>query len=139
MIKFEIHRKSIEADTSKIAHDPTFRSIIINKGYFGLFVGIKYYNEYIIQEITYEEPNQPNISPPFSVPKIIKPTNNGNALSDVGLTCSAKKFRDHDCVPDEKPDIGLFLDTSYLYKDTLTTEDSCLNSCSGKGLFGFKL
>ena len=133
MIKFEINTKSIEANPAKIKMDPSLRAITIDRGYFGLFVGIKYYTEYIIQAITYEEINQPNLNSPFRYPGLLRPTNNGASASEMGLACNGKTFRAHACVPDEKPDIGLFLDTCDLYKDTLTTEDSCLNTCSGRG------
>ena len=135
MIKFEINTNSIEADPDKITSDPKFTKITINKGYFGLFVGIKYYKEYIIQAITFEESNHPNIIDPFSIPDLEPPKQETDeTLSNIGLTCSPSGlFRGNKCVSDEEPDIGLFLDTCYLYKDTLTTENSCLNSCSGKG------
>ena len=136
MIKYEINTNSIEADSNKIKYDIFINEIKIDKGYFGLFVGIKVYRGYIIQAITYEEPNQPNIKSPFVIPSLIQTTDYG--YNTIGLTCTDNYFRynystSYECVPDEKPDIGLFLDTCDLYKDTLTTENSCLNSCSGKG------
>ena len=54
MIKFEINTNSITTDPSKIGQDPKFTKITIDKGYFGLFEGIKYYKDFIIQSITYE-------------------------------------------------------------------------------------
>ena len=129
MIKFEINTNSIETNIGMITDDPTFKKVIINKGYFGLFVGMKYYMKYLIQAITYEITNPPNIISPFSVPEI----QNENGGSQIGLFCSAGKYQDRLCVPDEPPDVGLFVDTCRLYKDTLSTEDSCMNSCSGSG------
>ena len=85
-----------------------------------MFVGIKVYRGYIIQAITYEEPNQPNIKSPFVIPSLIQTTNYG--YNTIGLTCTGNYFLysysiSYECVPDEKPDIGLFLDTCDLYKD----------------------
>ena len=126
MIKFEINTESIEANPDKIGSDPTFDKIIIDKGYFGLFHKIKYYSEYIIQSITYEDGNPSNLKDPFIIPTPV-----------IYLNCASKIFtfnsKTYRCVLDEKPDVGSFLDTCSLYKDTLTTRDSCYNLCSGKG------
>ena len=128
MIKFEINTESIQADTDKIGDDPIFNRIIIDKGYFGLFGGIKHYNQYIIQAIAYEDANQPYNLSPFTIP-----------IPDIQLSCSSKYYTEspsnnkYPCFPDEKPDIGLFVDSCSLYKDTLKTEDSCMNFCSGNG------
>ncbi len=135
MIKFEINTDSITADPEKIGSDPTFDKIIIDKGYFGLFFGIRYYTEYIIQSITYENDDL-QIQNPFSVPQLQRPKNEDY---EIGLKCdqSSGKYikldKKYKCVPDEKPDVSLFLETCSLYKDTLTTTNSCLNLCSGNG------
>ena len=129
MIKFEINTDSIAADPTKIGDNPEFSKIKVSSGYFGLFVGIKYYNEYLIQSIAYETTNQPNLIDPFSIPKLIK----ADGEESIALTCSSQKYKGDDCVPDEPPDVGLFLNTCNLFKDTLTTENSCMNSCTGGG------
>ena len=130
MMKFEINTKSIETNIDMITVDPTFKSVTIDKGYFGLFVGINYYNEYIIQAISYESTNQPNMISPFSTPGIQRE----QGQSQIGLYCSGNLYKDtYECVPDEPPDVGLFLDICRLYKDTLSTADSCMNICSGSG------
>ena len=123
MMKFEINTDSIpvEIDSSKISDDPNFSKIIIDKGYFALFSEIKFYTEFIVQAITFEETNQPHLKNPFSIP--------GHQV--VYLKCTEDETAN--CVPDEKPDLGLFLDTCPLYQDTLTTTDSCINVCSGEG------
>ena len=129
MIKFEINTESIQANTEKIGEDPIFNKITIDQGYFGLFGGIKFYSDYIIQSIAYEDSNQPYNMEPFNIP-----------TPNIQLVCSSRIFtynsKSYKCFPDEKPDIGLFLDSCSLYKDTLQTEDSCLNFCSGKGWEG---
>ena len=135
MIKFEINTDSIEADPTKISQDPIFTKITIDKKYFGLFVGIKFYNEYIIQSIAYETSNQPYLLEPFLPPE---PKISKYETSSLGLYCPSsiyenKLHEQYECVPDEGPDIGSFLETCDYYKDTLTTKNSCLNSCSGSG------
>ena len=119
MMKFEINTDSIPVDIegNKIINDPNFSTITIKKGYFGLFSPVKFYNEFIIQAITYEKSNQ--LTAPFSVP-----------IPTLQLTCSSS---DTNCVADEEPDLGLFIDSCSLYQDTLTTDNSCLNLCSGNG------
>ena len=118
MIKFEINTDSIQADPTKINLEPVFSKITISKEYFGLFESIKVYNEFIIQAITFE--NTISMQSPFNAPD-----------SSVELKCTSQQYKGYDCVPDEKFDLGLFLDSCPLYKDTLTTTDSCMNICSG--------
>ena len=123
MMKFEINTDSIEVDISKVATDPNFSKININSGYFGLFSPIKFYTEFVIQAIAYENNNQAHIRSPFKSSPDLFP-------GELKLKCTASG---DNCVPDEKPDLGLFIDTCPLYQDTLTTTDSCYNVCSGKG------
>ena len=132
MIKFEINTNSIESNPENITQEPILDRIILNEGYYGLFVGIKYYTSYIIQAITFEK--IVSTVSPFSAPGY----NKANNEADIALKCNNDgkyTFNDknYNCVADEGPDIGSFLDTCPLYKDTLQTKDSCLNFCSGNG------
>jgi hypothetical protein len=84
MIKFEINTNSLTTDTSKIVNEPKFDRITIDQGYFGLFEGIKYYTEFIIQAITYEIPNL-NMQKPFQMPGLQRSIH--ESTSDIGLIC----------------------------------------------------
>ena len=135
MIKFEINTNSIEANPQSITENPNLNKITLHRGYYGLFVGIKYYKEYIIQAIAFEI--KVTTVNPFPVPELKKAKYESN---DLALKCenvngkyTNSNSKIFSCVPDESPDIGSFLDTCPLYKDTLTTKDSCLNYCSGSG------
>ena len=125
-MKFEINTDSIAVNIDEtIAEDPSFLEIIINKGYFGLFSEIKLYQEFIIQAIAYENLNQPHLKNPFSTPNPL--------YSKLSCTSDPDVDSNSDCIPDEAPDIGLFISSCPLYQDTLTTANSCMNSCSGSG------
>ena len=111
MIKFEINTNSIEADPKSITKDPIFNQIIINKGYYGLFAGIKFYKEYIIQSITFENKNFVGIDI-FTKPGLLKP-NNEASESEIGLKCNnlgiyTYDANDYQCVPEDEPDVGSF-------------------------------
>jgi hypothetical protein len=75
---------------------------------------------------------------PFQMPGLQRSIH--ESTSDIGLICQQdgryidnRLIKSYDCVPDEPHDIGLFLDTCDLYKDTQNARDSCLNVCSGRG------
>ena len=122
MMKFEINTDSIPAtiDSTKIKDDPTFSKITISNEYFGLFKKIEIYEQFIIQSISLMgDSNQ--LSPLNTpIPKISSYLGCGSTNGD-------------NCVPDEEPDLGLFLDSCSLYQDILTTTDTCINACSGYG------
>ena len=121
MMKFEINTDSIavDIDKEKFNSEPDFSKITISKGYFGLFSPIKFYTEFVIQAISLEKSNQ--INSPIGVPQ------------KLGLQLTCTTTDDPNCVEDEEPDLGLFIDSCSLYQDTLTTENSCINFCSGNG------
>ena len=101
--------------------NPDFSQISINSGYYGLFYQIHLYDHFIVQSMTLEK--NLNIFYPLNTP------------ADQDLLANYKNTHAHvnDYVPDEKPDYGLFLETCPLYQDTLKTEGSCINACSGNG------
>ena len=122
MIKFEINTDSIPVniDSTKISNDPNFSTLTISSGYFGLFKKISLYNEFIIQSISLSgDSNQ------------LSPLNTPNPLIENEFGCGYTAGTN--CVADEEPDLGLFLDTCSLYQDYLTTTDTCINACSGYG------
>ena len=120
MMKFEINTDSIPVNIeNSINADPDFSQISINSGYYGLFYQIHLYDHFIVQSMTLEK--NLNIFYPLNTP------------ADQDLLANYKNTHVNDYVPDEKPDYGLFLETCPLYQDTLKTEGSCINACSGEG------
>ena len=122
MMKFEINTDSIAVniDSKTISSDPNFSSITISNGFFSLFRSIDLYKEFIIQSISLLGDSS-QLSP--------LPTPKPN-ISDV-LGCGTATGQN--CVADEEPDLGLFLDTCSLYQDILSTTNTCINACSGYG------
>jgi len=116
-------------------------SFTIKKDYFGLVANVKFYNEYIIGALGYEQETDKFLQKtPFYVP-VPRASFFVQASSDTGCFDTSylegANINDFACVPDENPSYGVNNDNCYLSDPfngdnaRKTNLNKCFNLCYG--------